>query len=153
MPSGRAFRTVVPMGISEPASRRQPPDRDRHLVLLIDDSRTMREVLKVYLMGGKYEFVEAESAARALDLLRTEPVEVVIADVNMPKMDGIQLLHALRRHEDPHVRGIPVILITGDKSEDVHARLKDAHADAFLQKPLRAESLVALVEQLLAAHR
>jgi CheY-like chemotaxis protein len=118
-------------------------------VLLIDDSRTMREVLKVYLMGGEYTFAEAESAELALVLLRTTEVDLIVADINMPGMNGIEFVHALRSDALPRVREVPVILVTGDKSEETVSRVRDAHPDAFLRKPLDAEKLLRTVELLL----
>lgn len=118
-------------------------------ILIIDDSRTMREVLKVYLMGGRYGFLEAESGARALDILRLELVELVIADINMPAMDGFAFVRAMRANLMPRVRTVPIILITSDKSEEIRDRVKDAHVDAFLGKPVDAGELVAAVEKIL----
>jgi CheY-like chemotaxis protein len=117
-------------------------------VLLIDDSRTMREVLKVYLMGGKYEFEEAESAQRALEILRTTQVDLVIADINMPNMDGFELLEVIRSSELPTVRAVPIVLVTSDKTEAMKKRIRDSKADAFLQKPIQADRLVDTVERL-----
>jgi two-component system chemotaxis response regulator CheY len=118
-------------------------------ILLIDDSRTMREVLKVYLMGGRFSFLEAETGAQALDLLRLGDVDLVIADINMPEMDGFQFVRAVRASNMARVRDVPIILVTSDKSEEVRQHVKDVHVDAFMQKPVSAGKLVACVEQLL----
>jgi two-component system chemotaxis response regulator CheY len=118
-------------------------------VLLIDDSRTMREVLKVYLMGGKYQFIEADSATRALDLLRVMRIDLVIADVNMPRVDGIAFVEAVRASELPHVAEVPIILVTGDKSKEMHARILEAKADDSLTKPIDEGRLNQIVERLL----
>jgi two-component system chemotaxis response regulator CheY len=118
-------------------------------VLLIDDSRTMRQVLKVYLMGGKYEFIEADSATRALDLLRVMRIDLVIADVNMPRVDGIAFVEAVRASELPQVAEVPIILVTGDKSKEMHARILDAKANDSLTKPIDADRLLQIVERLL----
>jgi two-component system chemotaxis response regulator CheY len=122
-------------------------------VLLIDDSRTMREVLKVYLMGGQYEFVEAESALRALEILRVEQVDLIIADVKMPGMDGIEFLRTVRSNQKAGTRPPPTILITGDKSFDILSRAEEARPDALLHKPLSSDRLVQLVEELLRDRR
>jgi two-component system chemotaxis response regulator CheY len=119
-----------------------------HKVLLIDDSRTMRAVLKVYLMGGTYEFIEADSAARALDVLRVVTVDLIIADVNLPHMDGIAFVRHIRSSEQARLRDVPIIVITSDKSEDLPARSASAHADAFLTKPVQAEVLAETVARL-----
>jgi two-component system chemotaxis response regulator CheY len=120
-----------------------------HQVLLIDDSLTMRQVLKVYLMGGKYEFIEADNAMRALDLLRVMRIDLVIADVNMPRVDGIEFVERVRASERPHVASVPIILVTGDRSKEMLARIANAKANAYLTKPLEAERLLELMEGLL----
>jgi two-component system chemotaxis response regulator CheY len=119
-----------------------------HKLLLIDDSRTMRAVLKVYLMGGIYEFIEADSAARALDILRLVTVDLIIADVNMPHMDGIAFVKLVRSSEQARLRTVPIIVITSDKSDDLPARSASANADAFLTKPVEPEALAELVGRL-----
>jgi two-component system chemotaxis response regulator CheY len=119
-------------------------------VLLIDDSRTMREVLKVYLMGGKYEFVEADGAQRGLDLLRLLQIDLVISDVKMPRVDGIAFVQMVRASDRPHVATVPIILVTSDRSKEMQARLAEADADAFLIKPLDADRLCRVVAELIA---
>jgi two-component system chemotaxis response regulator CheY len=119
-------------------------------VLLVDDSQTMREIFKVYLMGGKYVFTEAATAARALQLLRLVKTDIVVADVNMPGMDGLEFVKQVRANERPEVRTVPVVLISGDKSQELGARAVAAGANAFLRKPVDAQQMVTLIEQLIA---
>jgi two-component system, chemotaxis family, chemotaxis protein CheY len=121
-----------------------------HTILLVDDSRTMRAVLRVYLMGATYEFIDAEDAARALDILRLVPVSLIIVDVNMPEMDGISFVRRVRASDRPAVRDVPIILITSDKADDLPAKSADARADAFLTKPVKPEVIAQIVRDLLA---
>jgi two-component system chemotaxis response regulator CheY len=118
-------------------------------ILLIDDSATMREILKVYLMGRGFSFIDCPGAARALEILASQHVDLVIADINMPKMDGLTFVKTLRGHAQPSVRDVPVILVTGDRAEDLKSRGKEAGANGFLQKPLSSEKLMQLVDELL----
>lgn len=118
-------------------------------ILLIDDSPTMREILKVYLMGRGFSFIDCPGGAKALDILATQPVDLIIADINMPKMDGLTFVRTLRANEKPSVRDVPVILVTGDRAEDLRARGREAGANGFLQKPLSSEKLMQLVDELL----
>jgi two-component system chemotaxis response regulator CheY len=67
----------------------------------------------------------------------------------MPKMDGLTFVRTLRAHEKPSVRDVPVILVTGDRTEDLRARGREAGANGFLQKPLSSEKLMVLVDDLL----
>jgi two-component system, chemotaxis family, chemotaxis protein CheY len=119
-------------------------------ILLVDDSKTMREVFKVYLMGRQFEFLEAEDAERGLRLLRLVPVSLVIVDLKMPKMDGIAFLRHVRANELPTQRRVPVIVVTGDKSVQSEAAAMRAGANAFLQKPLDSTRAVEVVDRLLS---
>jgi two-component system, chemotaxis family, chemotaxis protein CheY len=120
-------------------------------ILLVDDSKTLREVFKVYLMGKGWEIVEASAAKRAMQLLQLLPVDVLVVDMNLPDTNGLDFTRSVRAHADPRVRAIPIIVITGDKSADARLRSEEAGADAFLQKPLDSERVTAAVDSLLAA--
>jgi DNA-binding response OmpR family regulator len=71
----------------------------------------------------------------------------------MPKVDGIELVRLIRADEEPSISRVPVILVTGDRSEDMVVRSSDANADAFLYKPVEPEILVETVERLLREKR
>ena len=106
-----------------------------HTILLVDDSRTMREVLKVYLMGRKFDFVEADGAERALQLLRLLPVSLVIVDLKMPKMDGVDFLLQMRASELPLLRRIP----RPDRTPDRSRPGRRGGRDAAFRRPRRAD--------------
>lgn len=118
-------------------------------VLLVDDSPTVRNILKIYLMNLKVSIVEAEDAQRALQLLRLVPVSVVIADINMPNMDGITFVKEVRASAQAQVQKVPVILLTAEKGEDLRQRGSAAGANAFIQKPVSHEELTKTVRQFL----
>lgn len=121
------------------------------LILLVDDSKTMRQVLRTYLMGMGYDFLEAGSGRAALDLLLEERVELVISDVRMEDIDGIELTQAIRKREDLGTR-VAIILISGDRSATLRAKSFLAGADEFLEKPLDPTQLQTLVADLLVPH-
>ncbi|MDY7232052.1 response regulator [Hyalangium rubrum] len=118
-------------------------------ILVVDDSPTVRNIIKIYLMGLRLSIIEAEDASRALQLLNVVPVSVVIADINMPGMDGITFVKEVRASQKPQVRGIPVILLTAEKGEDLRRRGKEAGANAFIQKPVSHSDLTDTVRQFL----
>ncbi len=121
-----------------------------HTILLVDDSPTHRSLIKVFLSGQDFNFVEGSSGKQALDLLRTEHVDLIIADINMPEMDGLQFVGELRTHPLPSLRKTPVVLLTGDDSQrSTHRRAEAAGADAFLRKPISSAGLLDVVTQLL----
>jgi two-component system chemotaxis response regulator CheY len=117
-------------------------------ILLVDDSKTMRHLLRAYLMGNEYEFLEAASGAEALEVLEGNLIDVVISDVRMADIDGIELVRTIRRRE-PLGRRVATVLISGDRSPNIRARALIAGADEFLEKPLEPRRLQRVVTYLL----
>ena len=118
-------------------------------ILVVDDSPTVRNIIKIYLMNLRLSILEAEDATRALQLLRLVPVSVVIADINMPGMDGITFVKEIRASKEAGLRGIPVILLTAEKGGDLRQRGAEAGANAFIQKPVSHADLTETVRQFL----
>ena len=118
-------------------------------ILVVDDSPTVRNIIKIYLMNLRLSILEAEDATRALQLLRLVPVSVVIADINMPGMDGITFVKEIRASKEAQLRGIPVILLTAEKGGDLRQRGVEAGANAFIQKPVSHNDLTETVRQFL----
>ena len=117
-------------------------------ILLVDDSKTMRQVLRTHLMGSGYDCLEAYSGRAALDVLSQQSIELVISDIRMEDIDGIALTHHIRKREDLGTR-VAIILISGDHSARLRARSFLAGADEFLAKPLDPARLQSLVSELL----
>ena len=118
-------------------------------ILLVDDSATVRNILKIYLMNLKMGFLEAEDATRAMQLLRLMPVKLVIADINMPGKDGISFVRELRASPLSQLRTLPVILLTAEKGSDLRQRGVEAGANAFIQKPVSHHDLTETVRKYL----
>jgi two-component system chemotaxis response regulator CheY len=119
-------------------------------ILVVDDSPIIRGVIRVYLEGRSLELLEAEDGERAWRLVRMLPVDLVIADLNMPVCDGIAFTERVREAADARLRALPVLLLTGDGSGAAESRGRAAGASGFLAKPVSAETLVAELERLLA---
>jgi two-component system chemotaxis response regulator CheY len=119
-------------------------------VLLVDDSPTVRNIVKIYLMNLKVSTVEADDATRALQILRLVPVSLVIADINMPGMDGITFVKEVRASTMPQVRSVPILLLTAEKNADLRQKGTEAGANAFIQKPVSHHELTETVRQFLA---
>ena len=120
-------------------------------VLLVDDSPTVRNILKVYFMGIDATFEEAADGERALQLARLLSFDLVIADFRMPNMDGLQFTAALRADERERVRRLPVILLTAERSPELRLRSLAAGASEYLQKPVSADELLAAVRRVLSS--
>ncbi len=120
-------------------------------VLLVEDSNTIRHILKVYLMRLKLDFLEAEKADHGLRLLITQPVDLVIADFNLPgSMDGLEFVRRVRASEFSRVRQVPIVLLTGGKAPDLEAKALEAGASEFVRKPISIDSLAAVARRHLA---
>lgn len=116
-------------------------------VLLVDDSQTIRNIIKVHLMGLDFNFIEADGGFEALKLLQTSTVVLIIADINMPGMDGLSFVRRVRLDERPLVRQIPIILLTSNKLDSDRAGGLAAGANAFLKKPVASSNLLMAVRQ------
>jgi len=122
-------------------------------VLLVDDSPSVRAILQVYLMRLQPTFLEAEDGERALRLLRLSPVDLVIADIQMSPMDGITFVRTLRRTERPEIRHVPVVMLTGDRSEANRTRGLEAGANAFVHKPIDPKTLLDTIDGVMPRGR
>lgn len=122
---------------------------DLPLVLIVDDSATLRSIVKVHLIGCGVRFAEADTGESALAKCKSSHVDLLVLDRNLPGMSGIQLLKLLRSGEVPGMIGVPVILLTGDPSEEVEKEAIDAGVQAFVRKPVNQSGLAAAVQRLL----
>ncbi|WNG32941.1 response regulator [Archangium violaceum] len=121
-----------------------------HTVLLVEDSNTIRHILKIYLMKLKLDFLDADRAERGLELLQTHPVHLVIADVNMPGgMDGLEFVRRVRASAREPMRQLPIVLLTGGKAPDLEARGLQAGASEFVRKPVSIDALASVVRRQL----
>jgi CheY-like chemotaxis protein len=114
-------------------------------VLLVDDDAGSRLFARAVLEKRGYTVLEAEDGVEALHRLRhEEPVALVIADLNMPHMDGLELLWEMRG--SPEWAGVPVLVLTGENDEVLEAKLIDEGADDYVCKPLEPRLFLARVK-------
>jgi two-component system chemotaxis response regulator CheY len=120
-------------------------------VLLVEDSHTIRHIIKIYLLKLKLGFLEAERAESGLKLLEASPVDLIIADFNMPGgMDGLEFVRQVRAHPSQSVRRVPIVLLTGGKAPDLEARALRAGVSEFVRKPISIDALATVVRRHLA---
>lgn len=119
-------------------------------VLIVDDSGSMRAVIKkvIGLSGFQMDHcLEAENGKQALELLAESWVDVIVSDINMPEMNGLELLDQLRQNET--LKEIPVIMITTEGSDD---RMKEAFtrgAKGFIKKPFLPEEIKKVLYEVI----
>ncbi len=114
--------------------------------LTVDDSRTMREMVAFSLKSAGYEVLEAEDGRAALAVLGGQPVDVIITDLNMPHMDGIELIRTLRAQ--PAHRTTPILMLTTESDGSKKQLGKEAGATGWLVKPFNPDKLVETVRKV-----
>ena len=112
-------------------------------ILLVDDSRVTRELMKVYLIGRDVTLLEAADGAEALEKVRADPPDLVLTDMRMPRLDGSGLCEALR--DDPATSHVPVVILTSNKDLETRRRARAAGAREVLQKPIQPHALLEAV--------
>ena len=141
-----ADSAAVPAPLSEEV-RTQRPTR----ILVVDDDPALREILRDTLEGERYEVAEAGDGNEALAHVYRERPDLIVADLKMPGMDGLDLLKKLRR--DLATCQIPVIVLTGVEDHDAEAKALDLGADDYLNKPPERGRLLSRIRRsLLRAH-
>lgn len=115
-------------------------------ILAVDDSKTMRDMVSFTLKGAGYEVVDAEDGKHALDQLKGTKVDAVITDLNMPNMNGFELIRALRA--DPTYKMAPILMLTTEGDDAKKAEGKQAGATGWIVKPFNPEKLVDVVKKV-----
>jgi len=126
-----------------PKAFQEITQRQKGRVLVIDDDRSIRELLSLHLANRGYDVAVAEDAIVGGKLVLAARPQLIIIDVNMPYMDGPEFVAALR--SDPQTSDIPVVFLTSD--DDVTDRAKRLGAVACLKKPIMADRLLDIVSR------
>jgi len=116
-------------------------------ILAVDDSVSMRGMVTFTLREAGYEVAEAEDGQAALEVARGANFDLVLADINMPRMDGISLVRALRGL--PQYKGVPILILTTESNPEKKLEGKSAGATGWLVKPFDPEQLVNTVKRVL----
>ena len=116
-------------------------------ILAVDDSPSMRQMVAFTLKGTGYQVIEAVDGEDALNYAKSRNVNLVITDVNMPNMDGISLIKALRSL--PGYRFTPLLMLTTESSSEKKQQGKAAGATGWIVKPFNPEQLLSTVKKVL----
>jgi DNA-binding response OmpR family regulator len=118
-------------------------------ILVVDDSSTMRQLMRMVLTKHLHCHVtEAPDGVAALEQLRGNAFDLVVTDVNMPRLDGLGLITAIRRELSS---AVPIIVVTTKGSEGDRERGLELGANTYLTKPINGAAVAAAVAQVLAA--
>ena len=116
-------------------------------IMIIDDSASLRQVVGIALTSAGYEVLEARDGQDALDKLTGIKIHLMLCDVNMPNLDGISFLKALR--QNPSYKFTPVIMLTTEAGEEKKREGQAAGARAWVVKPFKPEQLLLAVSKLI----
>ena len=117
------------------------------VILVVDDCRMTRRLLSVYLREAGYEVILAENGLEALEKLGRESCSVVITDLNMPQMDGIELTRSLKDH--PMYEHLPVIMLTTQGEARERIAGLEAGVSVFLTKPISQPVLIEEIARVM----
>jgi two-component system chemotaxis response regulator CheY len=118
-------------------------------VMAVDDSATVRQVLQMTLQGAGYEVIEAVDGRDAVEKLAKDRVDMMVTDLNMPNMDGIELIRHVR--QAPGCRFMPIIMLTTESQPEKKQEGKAAGASGWIVKPFKPEQLLAVVRMICPA--
>lgn len=116
-------------------------------ILTVDDSTSVRMATRMALTGAGYVVTEAVDGADGLAKAQRARFDMIITDLNMPKMDGLQMIKELRRM--PNQLGVPILFLTTESDAAMKADAKAAGATGWLTKPFQPDQLVKLVKKVL----
>src|SRR5690606_18089034 len=108
---------------------------------------SMRQMVRYTLEGAGYTVVQAADGVEALDFARTSSVDLVLTDVNMPRMDGITLVRELRALDT--YRYTPMLVLTTESGQDTRQRGKQAGATGWIVKPFNPQQLLTTIARVL----
>jgi CheY-like chemotaxis protein len=116
-------------------------------VLTIDDSKTIRMIVKKAFKPYNCEMFEAENGAEGLEMARKKNPELIVLDITMPVMNGIEMLGKLK--EDPSLKHIPVIMLTAESGKDNVMQIVKMGVNDYIVKPFKGEQLIERAQRLI----
>ena len=116
------------------------------IIATVDDSASVRQMVTFTLTNAGYEVIEAVDGQDALTKLKGSRVHMVLTDLNMPNLNGIELIRALRA--DPAFKFTPMVLLTTESQPEKKQEGKAAGATGWIVKPFKPEKLLAVLKKL-----
>lgn len=116
--------------------------------ITVDDSKTMRDMVAFTLKGAGFEVLEAEDGKVAIGVLGNQPVDLIITDLNMPNMNGIEFIKEVR--QNPTYKFTPILMLTTEGDNTKKTEGKDAGATGWIVKPFNPEKLLQVISKVCA---
>jgi two-component system chemotaxis response regulator CheY len=117
------------------------------LILTVDDSESIRLMMKLTLSAQGYEVVQAADGVEALEVARKRTADLVLTDINMPRMDGLTLIKELRAL--PEYKTVPMLILTTESGQDRKQIGKANGATGWLLKPFNDKQLISTISRVL----
>lgn len=118
------------------------------IVLTVDDSRTMRDMLRLALVDAGFTVLQAEDGEHGLEVMREGVPDVIVTDINMPRLDGYGFIEGVRA--DPQHRTVPILVLSTESSPEKKLRAREAGASGWIVKPFSPEKLVEAIRRVAA---
>jgi len=143
------FRSVAERPADQPTGAAESPRRPLH-ILLAEDSRDNRILIRAYLKNSRARIDEAENGLIAVAKAQAEKYDLVLMDIQMPEMDGLEAMRRIRQRErQDSAERVPIIALTASALESDVRRSLDAGADLHVSKPIKKATLLAAIESVM----
>ena len=142
-----AVRQVLGKGLESAALSFETPVTPLH-ILLAEDFEVNRKLLEPFLAQHGHDVTSVENGEQALEMLSRQPFDMVLMDIKMPVMDGIEATRRIRQHTDVDIAGIPVIALTAHAIKGDRERFLAASMDEYITKPIHGDELLMMMERL-----
>jgi two-component system chemotaxis response regulator CheY len=116
-------------------------------ILSVDDSASIRQMVKLTLSGAGYDVIQANDGAEGLEKAKGAKVDMVMTDLNMPVMNGLALIKELRKL--PAYQGVPILFLTTESDAALKSEAKAAGATGWITKPFQQDQLISVVKKVL----
>ena len=115
-------------------------------IMVVDDSASLRQVVGIALKGAGYDVIEGRDGVDALSKCTGQKIHLVVCDVNMPNMDGISFVKAVK--QNPAYKFTPIVMLTTESQEAKKREGQEAGAKAWIVKPFKPDQLLGVVQKL-----
>lgn len=118
-------------------------------ILSVDDSPSIRMMVRMTLSTAGYTVIEAEDGEQALSIATSQKVDAILTDQNMPRLDGLGFIRRFR--ETPAAAGVPIVFLSTESRDDLKTQARAAGATGWMVKPFDQAQLLAVVKKLVGA--
>ena len=116
-------------------------------IMIVDDAVSIRGLASMTLENSGYNVIEARDGKDALSKISMEKINMVITDINMPVMDGIELIRAMKAN--PQHKFIPVVILTKETEPEFKQQGREAGAKAWINKPFKPKAILSVVQKII----